>query len=182
MNLFCGFEPFHIIKWLGGMSSPCGTYVYGVPGHARRVVRVDTSTAEVDFIGPEFPGEFKWLRGVEVPPSAEGGAGCCLALPCCAEGGKVLKIEPDTSRVTAFSAETGPSGDDGDGDRGWLYHGGNLGSDGLVYAVPACASRVLKIDPLRETAARVGLRFDGDAKWYGSLMGSDSCIYGIPHK
>jgi len=168
------------------MSSPCGRYVYGVPGHARRVVRVDTSTSEVDFIGPEYPGEFKWLRGVEVPPSAMDGpsSGCCLALPCCAEGGRVLKIDPGTSRVTAFAAAPGPGGDDGDDDdeRGWLYHGGNLGADGFVYAVPACASRVLRIDPRLETAVRIGPRFDGDAKWYGSLVGSDSCIYGIPHK
>ena len=54
-------------KWLGGVGSPCGNYVYGVPGSARRVLRITVATGAVDHIGPTYEGKFKWLRGVEVP-------------------------------------------------------------------------------------------------------------------
>lgn len=46
------------------MGSPDGKYIYGVPGHATRVLRVTVATGEVDLIGPEFVGHHKWLRGV----------------------------------------------------------------------------------------------------------------------
>ena len=49
-------------KYLGGMASPCGRYIYGVPGHAKKVVQVDTYCGEVSFIGPEYLGEFKVSR------------------------------------------------------------------------------------------------------------------------
>ncbi|KAL7544607.1 hypothetical protein ACHAWF_007981 [Thalassiosira exigua] len=173
-------------KYLGGMASPCGRYVYGVTGHAKRVVRVDVRSGAVDFVGPEFPGEFKWLRGVEVPASVMGRkddgdlahpSGCCLALPCNSKDGCVLKIDPESSRVTTFV--TGPPIPNV--EEGWLYHGGNLSSDGYVYAIPASAPRVMKIDPRLETTEYIGPEFPGKAKWYGGIEGCDGCIYGIPH-
>ena len=50
-------------KYLGGMASPCGNYIYGCPGHAHRVLRVNTKTNQMDWIGPSFQGKYKWLRG-----------------------------------------------------------------------------------------------------------------------
>ena len=175
-------------KYLGGMASPCGTmYIYGVPGHAKRVIRVTVETGEIDWIGPEYKGDFKWLRGVEVPPSVMGKnadgslaypSGCCLALPCNSNAGCVLKINPDTSAVSTFI--TGPPIPDV--EEGWLYHGGNLSSfDGFVYAIPASAPRVMKIDPVKETTEYIGPEFPGKAKWYGGITGADGCIYGIAH-
>lgn len=118
-------------KYLGGMCSPCGSYVYGCPGHAHRVLRVNTRTNVMDFIGPSFPGKYKWLRGVEIPAAImanrdEYPFGCCLALPSNAKS--VLKINPKNHEVTTFGNLTE--------DFGWLYHGGNLLSDGFVYAIP----------------------------------------------
>ena len=76
-------------KWLGGMSSPCERYVYGVPGTHPRVLRITCATGEVDYIGPDFKGPFKWLRGIDVPSYVMGEdkfpAGCCIALPCNAQ-------------------------------------------------------------------------------------------------
>jgi len=76
-------------KWLGGMSSPCERYVYGVPGTHPRVLRITCATGEVDYIGPEFKGPFKWLRGIDVPSYVMGEdkfpSGCCIALPCNAQ-------------------------------------------------------------------------------------------------
>jgi len=174
-------------KYLGGMSSPCGRYIYGVPGHAKRVVRVNVETGVVDWIGPAYRGEFKWLRGVEIPASVMGKncdgnlthpSGCCLALPCNSDSGCVLKIDPEKSAVSTFI--TGPVIPRV--EEGWLYHGGNLSSyDGFVYAVPASAPRVMKIDPRNDTTEYIGPEFDGKAKWYGGIIGADDCIYGIAH-
>lgn len=161
-------------KFLGGMCSPCGKFVYGVPGHAKRVLRINTETNQMDHIGPSFSGQFKWLRGLEVPASAMGDQidefpmGCCLALP--SNASSVLKINCATNDVTTF----------GDiAEKGWLYHGGNLAEDGFVYAIPANATRVLKIDPRNDDVELIGPVFEGRQKWFGGIMGCDKCIYGI---
>lgn len=167
-------------KWLGGMASPCGTYVYGVPGTARRVLRITVADGRMDCIGPALGGRFKWLRGVGVPPETGGGssypAGCCLALPC--NQASILKINPATHDVYAF----GQAVLQRCGATNWLYHGGNLApSNGWVYAIPANAERVLKFHPFTDEVQLIGPRFPGKAKWYGGIMGSDGCIWGIPH-
>ena len=151
-------------KYLGGMASPCGRYVYGVPGHAKRVIRITVETGKVDWIGPEYKGEFKWLRGVEIPACDQYPSGYCLALPCNSEDGCVLKIDPETSEVNTFITNGLDFGD------GWLYHGGNLASDGFIYAVPASANRVMKIDPLRETTEYIGPKFPGKAKCKSKMI------------
>ena len=118
-------------KYLGGVCSPDGSFVYGVPGHAKRVLRVNTQTNEMDLIGPVFPGEFKWLRGVDIPPEVMKGKedeyplGCCIALP--SNQRSILKINCKTHEVTTFGETV---------ESGWLYHGGNLTVDGYVYAIP----------------------------------------------
>ena len=38
--------------------------IYGVPGHAKRVLKIDPVTQEVSLVGPVLPGKYKWLRGV----------------------------------------------------------------------------------------------------------------------
>ena len=162
-------------KYLGGMCSPDGKFIYGVPGHAKRVLCINTETSEMKMIGPSYQGQFKWLRGLEVPASAMGDkadnypAGCCLALP--SNASSVLKINCATNEVTTFGKIE---------EKGWLYHGGNLASDGFVYAIPANATRVLKIDPRNETLELIGPDFPGRQKWFGGIMGCDGCIYGIP--
>jgi hypothetical protein len=45
-------------KYMGGMASPCGTYIYGVPRTAKRVLRIHTETSTVDWIGPLYEGKF----------------------------------------------------------------------------------------------------------------------------
>ena len=159
-----------------GVCSPDGSFIYGVPGHAKRVLRVNTSTNEMDFIGPIFPGEFKWLRGVDIPAEVMEGAmvkeypkGCCIALP--SNQRSILKINCHTQEVTTFGKTC---------EEGWLYHGGNLTVDGFVYAIPANATRVLKIDPRNDTIEYIGPTFEGLQKWFGGILGSDGCVYGIP--
>merc|ERR1719478_667366 len=38
-------------KWLGGVSSFCGKYIYGVPGKSQRVLRIALESGVVDEIG-----------------------------------------------------------------------------------------------------------------------------------
>ena len=45
----------------------------------------------------------------------------------------------------------------------------------------ANATRVLKIDPRKNEISYIGPSYPGIQKWYGGLLGSDGCIYGIPH-
>jgi hypothetical protein len=43
-------------KFLGGMCSPTGKFIYGVPGHAKRTLMINTETNEMSLIGPSFKG------------------------------------------------------------------------------------------------------------------------------
>ena len=171
-------------KYLGGMASPCGKYIYGVPGTARKVMRITTDSGAMDCIGPSFPGKFKWLRGVEIPSCAmrpnnseEYPNGCCIALPC--NHLSFLKVNPSSNKVYAFGQDVLKS--ECAGIKGWYYHGGNLASNGWIYCIPANAPRVVKINPSTDEAIGIGPVFKGGQKWYGGLVGSDGCIYGIPH-
>lgn len=166
-------------KYMGGMASPCGTYIYGVPGTAKRVLRINTKTNEMDWIGDSYEGKFKWLRGVEIPAavmhSKDFPRGCCLALPSNATS--ILKINPETNEVTTFGNDIVEQAS----TTGWAYHGGNLASNGMLYAIPANADRVLKINPRTEECCFIGPSFPGKQSWFGGIIGSDGCIYGIPH-
>jgi hypothetical protein len=173
-SLSDGSQLFGQDKYLGGMCSPDGKYVYGVPGHAKRVLRINTETNEMDFIGPSFTGNFKWLRGLDIPTRFMGNKadefpeGCCLALP--SNTSSILKINCATNEVSTFGEIN---------EQGWLYHGGNLADDGFVYAIPANATRVLKIDHRSDTVQMIGPEFEGRQKWFGGIKGCDGCVYGI---
>ena len=55
-------------KYLGGSLGRDG-YIYCIPGHAIRVLRIDTATDDCEFVGPEFAGQYKWLRSVCTHPT-----------------------------------------------------------------------------------------------------------------
>ena len=134
-------------KYLGGMASPCGSFVYGVPGTAKRLLRIRLRDGHMEFMEPAFDGKFKWLRGVDIPPRdgflAKYPSGCCVALPC--NAASILKVNP-AADVSADAAAVYAFGQDvirGCGSEKWHYHGGNLAANGWVYAIPANAERVL---------------------------------------
>lgn len=138
--------------YLGGEEGPNGK-IYCIPGHAERVLCIDTKTDEVYPIGPIFDaknivlsGKFKWLRGIVVGDVIYG-------LPCHADC--VLRIDTRTDEVGTidipyeehFNNEI-TNGSDGDGSavskksvayserhRPWKYHGGAISPhDGCIYA------------------------------------------------
>lgn len=150
-------------KWLGGALGP-DNLVYGVPGDAEGVLRVDPKTLEVDVIGGPFPGKNKWLRGI----TARDGNIYCL--PACAH--RVLRISPGGD-----VREIGPSFEE---FGNWKWHGGAMADNGIIYAVPCNATAVLKVDPASGDISLIGGPFPGRQKWYGGLIGSDGAIYGVP--
>jgi len=132
-------------------------------------------------VGPSFNGKFKWLRGVEVPADKLGlpnfPRGCCLALP--SNENSVLKINPENHEITTFGKDVLT---EQIGNMGWAYHGGDLAENGMVYAIPANATHVLKICPRSDCVWKIGPTFGTvRQKWFGGIMGTDGCIYGIPH-
>ncbi len=85
--------------YLGGEEGP-NQKIYCIPGHASRVLCINTITDEVHPIGPVFDaknmisnGKFKWLRGIVV-------GDIIFGLPCHADC--VLKINTNTDEVTTI--------------------------------------------------------------------------------
>jgi hypothetical protein len=154
-------------KYLGGLLGDDGR-IYAIPGFARKVLRINPATGAVEYVGPEFPGEYKWLRAVKDPKT-----GALYGLPCHAD--TVLKIVPgDVPEITEVGI-----GQCGTGL--WKWHGGVLSPfDGCIYCIPQFAERVLKIDPATDKCELIGPAFPGRNKWYGGLMGTDGRIYGVP--
>ena len=164
-------------KYLGGMESSCGKYIYGVPGAAEQVLRIDIAKSTMDFIGPKFSGKFKWLRGISIPSNPELSIeGCSIALPC--NHPSFLKITKvgDVYPVGQDVLEAELSG-------GWYYHGGAQAANGWIYCIPANTARVVKYHPGTDEVVFIGPSFDDMAqKWFGGLLSEiDGCIYGIPH-
>ena len=153
-------------KFLGGVMGRNGM-IYGVPGHAKRVLKIDPKTQEVSLVGPNLPGKYKWLRGV----LAQDGNIYCI--PCHAEA--VLKINPETDEVTLLPGTHGPLTGE------WKWHGAVMDPDtGTIFGIPQFSEHVLKIVPDTGEVTLIGGPFRGRNKWYGGLLGGDGCIYGIP--
>ena len=183
-------------KFLGGELSTRNGKIYTIPGHAPRVMVIDAPRLEqyatpcdndpvpshhcngssslsdmMYCIGPEFDGEYKWLRGVSMPN------GLIVGIPC--HAGAILCINPDTDRVfTVDWDETDPLAPSK--DLPWKWHGGQVSPfDGCLYCIPQRAETVLKFDPTTLTATFLGGPFPGRNKWYGGLLGCDGAIYGV---
>ena len=118
-------------KWLGGVLGSDGC-VYGVPGHARTVLRVDPSTDKVETVGGPYEGKFKWLRGNLHPD------GAIYCIPCHAT--TILRIDCNTNPPT-LSEFGGPH------EGLWKWHGAVLSPhDGCIYGIPQFAETVITIE------------------------------------
>lgn len=153
--------------------------IYCIPGHSPRVLVIDPETDDVTQIGPKelFSNgtKFKWLRGIPVGDVIYG-------LPCHAS--EVLRIHVPTQTITKIPIPYEEFYEDPKVARAqrkmiWKYHGGNICSDGCIYAVPQSAWHVLKIDPRTDTCSLVGPTLAGKYKWYGGVE-SGGAIYCVP--
>jgi hypothetical protein len=146
--------PFEgIDKWLGGELGADGN-IYGVPGSAKSVVKVDPRTDIVtevgDVRGKDYPssikgGKFKWLRG------ARARNGDMFGIP--SNGNNVLRISK--------TGEIDTIGDPNELKGHWKWHGGVLAANGNLYGCPCNSDRVLKIDPASGKVTQVAGPFPG---------------------
>ena len=150
-------------KWLGGMSSADGKFIYGVPGSAKEVLCIDTETGGSSLLGGPYVGKFKWLRGVTCPHVV-------YALPSNAH--TILRIDPATQSVS--QVDYGATGEEK-----WQWHGG-VYSNGHVFAVPCNATQVLKINAETDQVEFIGGPWEGKHKWYGGILASNGAMYCIP--
>lgn len=156
-------------KYLGACVGEDGC-VYGIPGTAREVLRIDPSREDEATLMGDTRGDFvsnalqrkrlKWLRGV-----AQGDA--IYGIPANAD--KVLEVRRESVRCVGEAVSVGTR---------WKYHGAVATRCGKIVCIPACAERVLLVDAggVRE----IGPRLQGAAKWYGGLLGDDGRVYGVP--
>jgi hypothetical protein len=180
-------EPLHgQTQYLGGEVGSDG-HIYCIPGHAGKVLQINTVTNTLKPIGPELVSNvhsphtcngrlYKWLRGIVVGDLIYG-------LPCHAD--EILKINVKTQEITKlripFEEFYGDTAKE-ERERPWKYHGGTICPiDNCIYAIPQSSPHVLKMDPASETISFVGPAFPGRCKWYGGILGKqDGAIYGIP--
>lgn len=156
--------------------------IYCIPGHAGRVLQINTVTNTVRQVGPSLTSNgriYKWLRGIVV-------GNLIYGLPCHAD--EILRIDVSTLQVTKMQIpyEQFYSDDSEEAKTQrqmiWKYHGGTICPiDNCIYAIPQAAHHVLKLDPKTEEISFVGPAFPGKCKWYGGVLGKqDGAIYGIP--
>ena len=180
--------------YLGGEEGP-NQKIYCIPGHASRVLCINTITDAVHLIGPVFDannmilnGKFKWLRGIVV-------GDIIFGLPCHADC--VLKINTKTDEVTTIPIPYEEYFNDKisldtntttlayqERHQPWKYHGGAISPHDLcIYAIPQTSRRVLRIDPRTERCSFVGPELQGRCKWYGGVVGkTDGAIYGSKYR
>ena len=161
-------EGYH--KWGGTLAAPNGS-VYGIPYHARRVVKFNTIDKSMTLIGPDFGDgyRFKWNEG------AISGSGVIYCPPEDNDRG-ILKIDTNTDDVTELDVNLLPER----GSNLWASCAAAL--DGCIYFMPHNARRIMKLDPNNNDAmSSVGDDLGyGFNRYIGTVVGIDGCVYGIP--
>ena len=162
--------------YLGGEEGP-NKKIYCIPGHATRVLCIDTITDDVYPIGPEYDmsncilgGKFKWLRGIVVGDIVYG-------LPCHSD--RVLRIDTRTDKVGTmripyeeyFDDEPIIEGEGGVADGDDASAADN--DDGLDNAEEKKANRIKT--SLAHQERHLPWKYHG-----GSISPHDGCIYAIP--
>ena len=159
-------------KYLGGELCELNGHIYTIPGFAHRIMDIDATQdpPHFQYIGPDLPGEFKWLRGIPISDKIYG-------IPCHSDA--VLKINVLTHDVQLLKwndsdPKACPS------NQKWKYHGAAVSDvDGCIYCIPQAAEYVMKINPVTDEISFIGDCYPGVNKWYGGQLLPDGCIYGV---
>lgn len=197
-------------KWLGAATvidkETKETTFYGVPSHARRVLKVVAKTGLVSVVGPDLGDrKFKYLRGV-TSVDEESEEPTIFALP--AWGDNVLRSdfnreeENEVPEIANWMEELylRDANDRTKWEEKWMWHGGQIAKtkDGNLYAIPCNAKAVLRVDVKQarngknatEKAKAISMvgedvisKMSGaqNNKFYGGITGSDGNIYGVPY-
>ena len=156
-------------KYLGGVPSPCGRFVYGVPGTAKRVLRIDVQTGITDLIGPSFDGKLKWLRGVDIPASVMNDS--------------VLdddQFQPKQQQQKQQQEEAHECPTTTRTRTRCSY------PEGCCLALPSNATSILKIDPVTHSVTTFGQSVLEDPanrsgwSYHGGQLASNGMVYAIP--
>ena len=177
--------------WHGAALNTNSTAIYCIPSNAQHVLKVDLETSTTSYLSIPplhemddathhselLAGTNKWYGGIL------GSDNCVYGIPYAA--GSVLCINANTDEVSLL------------GDYGWNkynFHGGVKSSRGAIYAFPAHADKVLKIDTtiingddVDEKLSLLPIQrapYDNDTvtryKWLGGCVGKDGNIFAMP--
>jgi hypothetical protein len=155
-------------KWWDFVDGGDG-FFYGIPFHARRVVKFNPLDKSLTEIGPDLGnGGSKWMCGV----LANNGRIYCAPF----NSNSILKINTNDGTVETLDdvelPETGAL----------LWQSGALAADSKIYYMPLNARRIMRLNPDNDTLSSIGGDLGGsECKYSGTVVGNDDCVYGIPH-
>ncbi len=153
-------------KWSSFLDGKNG-FFYGIPSHARRVVKFNPLDKSLTEIGPDLgDGEFKWQCGVR---ANTGSIYCAPALAF-----HILKIHTNDDTVETLDNVELPETGVG------LWESGALAPDNSIYYMPASARRIMRLNPDNDSLSSVGDDLGGGWKYTGTVVGNDNYVYGIP--
>jgi hypothetical protein len=152
-------------KWSSFVDGGDG-FLYGIPFHARRVVKFNPLDKSLTEIGPDLGFGMKWKCGVRA------NTGNIYCAPFHAD--HILKISTNDGTVETLDdielPETG---------RG-LWASGALAQDNNIYYMPFSAHRILRLNPDNDSLSSVGDDLGRGLEYNGTVVGNDDCVYGIP--
>ena len=157
------------IKWSDFVDGEDG-FFYGIPSHARRVVKFNLLDKSLTEIGSDFgEGEWKWTCGVRT------NNGSIYCAPFRSDQQHILKINTNDGTVETLDNVELP-------ERGkYMWQSGALASDNRIYYVPSNARRIMRLNPDNDTLSIVGGDLGGGWwKYGGTVVGNDDCVHGIP--
>ena len=172
-------------KWHGAVEDPATGLIYAIPQTATKVLRLapagclrNNEEPQVDLIGPDLPGRWKFYGGLYSHT-----AQAIYGIPACAPG--VLRIGLPDEKIEVI-------GDLPEG--GWKWHGGCTTADGQVWGIPSNSLSVLRISPHPDGDVVSTIpgpsgkplvggqhRDDDKYKYLGGVVSPvDGCMYCIP--
>ena len=170
ISTLVGEESQGVDEWNGTVAGANG-FVYGIPAHARQVVKFDPVDKSMTLIGPYFCDKYsKWNRGA----MTDNGVIYC---PPYHEECGILKIDTNTDTVIELDVTLLPEL----GYNRWESCA-SLSLDGCIYFMPFQARRIMKLDPNDNDAmSSVGNDVgDGLNDLYSGTVIIGQYVYGIP--
>jgi hypothetical protein len=139
--------------------------IYFPPSDALRVMKLNPTSGEMSYIGPDFGSAREKFRGAVL-----GTNGIVYGIPH--EATSILKINANTDEVTTFGSMTVV-------ELG-SWTGGVLAPNGAIYGIPYDATQVLRINTTGDSTRLFG-SISGGGKFVGGVLAPNGLIFGIPH-
>jgi hypothetical protein len=170
---YTNFNIEHTNKWYGGILGDDNA-VYGMPYRTCSLLRIDCATDTASLVGPDHGCQlYNWHGGLKRN-------GMIYAFPSHAD--TVLKIDTTVASKgqNCTLLEIHRASYDNDTAKNYKWLGGSIGEDGHIYAMPADASAILKINTTNDYCSTFGFVGTEKNKWQGGVLSSDGCVYAIP--